>query len=69
MLGDKKEAKFRGVMSVQNTHVIPVSLLCFSSILYINKCISALYLILGLLCITGEYGGFRKLLGDMKKKK
>ena len=24
---------------------------------------------LGLLCITGEYGGFRKLCGDMKKKK
>ena len=25
-------------------------------------------LFLGLLCITGEYGGFRKLCGDMKKK-
>ena len=34
-------------MSVQNTHVIPASLLRFSSILYINKCIIALYLIFG----------------------
>ena len=24
---------------------------------------------LGLLCITGEYGGFRKLCRDVKKKK
>ena len=23
---------------------------------------------LGLLCITGEYGGFQKLCGDVKKK-
>ena len=47
LLGDKQEAKFGGVMSVQNTHVIPASLLRFSSILYINKCIIALYLIFG----------------------
>ena len=26
-------------------------------------------LFLGLLCIIGEYGGFRKLCGDVKKKK
>ena len=26
-------------------------------------------LFLGVLCITGEYGGFRNLFGDMKKKK
>ena len=37
LLGDKQEAKFGGEMSVQNTHVIPASLLRFSSILYINK--------------------------------
>ena len=47
MLGDKQEAKFGGVTSVQNTHVILVSLLRFSSILYINKCIFSLYLIFG----------------------
>ena len=57
------------MISVQNTHVIPASLLRFRSILYMNKCIIALYLILGLFCITGEYGGFRKLCGDVKKKK
>ena len=50
MLGDKKEAKFGGVMSVQNIHVIFVSLLCFSSISYINKCIIALYMIFGFFC-------------------
>ena len=37
----------RHLMSVQNTHVIPASLIRFSSILYINKCIIALYLIFG----------------------
>ena len=57
-------------MSVQNTHAISTSLLHFSSILYINKCIIAIYLIFfGHLCITGEYGGFRKLCGDVTKKR
>ena len=55
-------------MSVQNTDVIPAPLLYFSSILYINKGIIAPYLIFGSLCITGEYDGFQKLCGDMKKK-
>ena len=57
------------LMSVQNTHVIPTSLLRFSSILYINKCIIARYMIFGSLCIIGEYGGFQKLFGNVKKKK
>ena len=26
-------------------------------------------LFLGLLCITGEYGGFQELCGDVRKKK
>ena len=47
LLGDKQEAKFGGVMSVQNIHVISAYLLCFSSILYINKSIIALYMIFG----------------------
>ena len=47
LLRDKQEAKFGGVMSVQNTHVITASLLHFSYILYINKCIITLYLIFG----------------------
>ena len=47
LLRDKQEAKFGGVMSVKNTHVIPASLLRFSSILYIHKCIIALFLIFG----------------------
>ena len=63
------EILLREVMSVQNIDVIPTSLLRFSSILYINKYIIAIFLILGLLCIIGEYGGFWKLCGDMKKNK
>ena len=47
LLEDKQEAKFEGVMSVQNTHVIPASLLRFSYILYNNKCIIARYMIFG----------------------
>ena len=69
MLRDKQEAKFRGVMSVQNTHLIPAFLLCVIFISYINKCIFVIYMILGLLCTIGKYGGFQKLCGDLKKKK
>ena len=37
MLRDKQDVKFGGVMSAQNTHVIPAFLLCFCSISYINN--------------------------------
>ena len=69
MIGDKQEAKFGGVMCVQNCHVIPR--LYFNLVLFYIL-ISALlpYIsFLGLLCITGEYGDFQKLCRDVKKKK
>ena len=69
MLKDKQEAKFGGVMSVQNTHVIPASLLRFSSIYTLISALLPYILFLGILCITSEYGGFQKLCGDAKKKK
>ena len=40
----------------------------FSSILYLNKRIIARYMILDLLCITGEAGGFRNHFRAEKKK-
>ena len=45
--------------------------LYFVSILFyiLISALLSYILFLGLLCITGEYGGFRKLYGDMKKKK
>ena len=52
------------------------TLMSYSRLYYVlvlfNILISALLpniLFLGLLCITGEYGGFQKLFGYVKKKK
>ena len=38
MPGDKQEFKFRGAMSISNTHFIPMIYLFFSSVFMLNKC-------------------------------
>ena len=55
----------RQLMSAQNTHHIPVFDHVFGSFYLV---ISALYLILGFSCISGEKGGIWKLCGDLKKE-
>ena len=49
MLGDKQEAKFRGVMGAQNTHHIPTVYHVFGSFRTLISVFIALYLILGFL--------------------
>ena len=68
MLGDKQDAKFGGVMSAQNTHHIPAFYHVFGSFHIVISVFTALYLILGFLCISSEKGGIWRLCGDLKKK-
>ena len=68
MLGDKQEAKFRGVMSAQNTHHIPAFDHVFDSFHLVISAFIVVYLILNILCISGEKGGIWKLCGDLKKE-
>ena len=58
MLGDKKEAKFGGVMSAQNTHILPAFYHIFGSFHIIISVVIAQYLILDFLCISGENVAF-----------
>ena len=68
MLGDKQEAKFGGVMSVQNTHHIRVCEHVFGSFHLVISAAIVVYIILGFLCILGEKGGIRRLCGDLKRR-
>ena len=54
MLGDKQEAKFRVVMSVQNSHDIPPFYYVFVPFLIVISVVISLYMIFGSLCTTGE---------------
>ena len=67
MLRDKQEAKFRGVMSTQNTHHILVFGRVFSSFHLVIIAFTVIYLILGFLCISGEKGCIWKLCEDWKE--
>ena len=67
MLEDKQEAKFGGVMSVQNTHHIPAFDGVFDSFYLVISAFIVLYLILGFSCISSEKGGIWKLCGDLKE--
>ena len=55
-LGDKQEAKFRGVMSAQNTRHIPTFDHVFGLFHLVISALIVVYLILGFLCILGEKG-------------
>ena len=57
MLGDKQEAKFRGVMSAQNTYDIPAFYHVFISFHIVISVVIALYMILSFLCTLGEESG------------
>ena len=67
MLEDKQEAKFRGVMSAQNTHHIPTIKHAFWSFHTLISVFIALYLIIGFLCISGENDGVWKLCEGLKE--
>ena len=54
LLGDKKEAKFWGVMSAQNTHHIPTFDHVFGYFHLVISVFIVVYLILEFLCILGE---------------
>ena len=68
MLGDKKEAKFEGVMSAQNTYHIPAFYHVFISFHIVISVVIAFHLILGVLCISGENNGNWRLCGGLKKE-
>ena len=61
LIGDKQEAKFRGVMSAQNTHHIPAFYRFFDSCHLVISAFIVIYLILSFLCISREKGGIWKL--------
>ena len=67
MLGDKQETKFRGVMSAQNTHHIPVVYHVFGLFHTLISVFITLYLILGFLCIIGENDNIWRLCEGLKK--
>ena len=67
MLGDKQEDKFGGVMSAQTTHHIPVFDHVFGLFRLVISVFIVVYLILGILYISGENGDIWKLCGDLKK--
>ena len=54
LVGDKQEAKFRGVMSAQNTHDILVFYHVFVSFHIVISVVITLYMIFGFLCTSGE---------------
>ena len=55
-------------MSAQNTHCIPVFYHGFSSFHIVICVVITFYLILGILCISGENGGNWRLCGGLKKE-
>ena len=68
MLEEKQEAQFRGVMSAQNTHHIPAFDRVFGSFHLVISVFIFLFMIINILCISGEKGSIKKLCGDLKKE-
>ena len=58
MLGDKQEATFGGVMSAQNTQVIPVSVLHFSRYFIFKYVVFVALSELVIGCLLAEKGQF-----------